>query len=135
MAISPLKLLFSQQTVCCEQEFPPIPMTESGEQVRPMGTAAPPRWIPSNPRSALTTELVEDWTELQHWREPVEHWLGVPEGLLRATLVGDLTVGGIGGRPRASRSALVSLLGRAAAKVAKRTTTEKKMLANFMMMR
>ncbi len=128
-------------------------MTESGEQVRPMGTAAPPRWIPSNPRSALTTELVEDWTELQHWREPVEHWLGVPEGLLRATagresdrhqraalkcdipLVGDLTVGGIGGRPRASRSALVSLLGRAAAKVAKRTTTEKKMLANFMMMR
>jgi len=109
IAMSPLKLLFSQQTGCAEQLLPPIPMMERGEQVSPTRTPAGTT-IPRRPSRTATRGLVLVVTVLQHWAEPVLQELGVPDGLfLRATSTGVARrVGGRGGRPRAKRSALVS---------------------------
>jgi len=109
IAMRPLKLLFSQQTGCCEQELPLSPMPEIPEHSRPTRMLAGS----ISPRSSArrpTSELLESATELQHWIGPVLQELEMPEGLLlRAadTPVARRT-GGRGGRPRARRSAFVS---------------------------
>jgi hypothetical protein len=55
-------------------------MMERGEQVRPTRPVTLPRAIPRRPRRLATEALLELWTELQHCRLPVLHWLEGPEG-------------------------------------------------------
>ena len=92
---------------CTDQELPPMPMMLSGEQVSPTRPVIGPRTIPSNPARAPTAELLADCTLLQHWIDPVLHWLiGVAvEVAVTVTVVGTsfvvvLGFGGGGGGAR-----------------------------------
>jgi len=85
----PLKVLFVQHTGCAEQELPPAPITVIGEQVTPTRPVTEPTAMPRRPKRLLTVPEVADWTELQHCRLPVLHWL---EGAAVVVTGGGVTV-------------------------------------------
>lgn len=65
----------TQPMISTYQDVPERPMTESGEQVRPMGTLTPCKTTPRRPRRSEVATLLDDETLLQHWTLPVLHWL------------------------------------------------------------
>jgi len=79
IATRPLKLLFSQHTVCEAQEPGPKPAVLRGEQVRPTATVGPTTRPTSDLTKSCTCELAVV-TELQHWTGPVLQELLIPEG-------------------------------------------------------
>jgi len=80
--MTPLKLLFVQQTGWAVQEFPPTPTMLRGVQVIPTRTLGSERTMPRRPKRRLAVLEEADWTELQHRMLLVLHWLaGMGVGL------------------------------------------------------
>jgi len=74
-ATTPLKELLVQHTDWEEQEDPETPMTVMGLQVTPTWPVILPTTMPKRPRRVAMDGELAFWTLLQHWREPVLHWL------------------------------------------------------------
>jgi len=79
IATRPLKLLFSQHTVCDVHDPLLKPKAVMGEQVKPTATSGATT-RPMSPSIKLRTFWLALVTELQHWTGPLLQELLMPEG-------------------------------------------------------
>jgi len=119
MAMIPLKLLFSQQTVCWVQLLPP-PTILIEEQEIPTMTVKSWRTMPRRPRRSPATGLEALVIWLQHCTSPLLHELPGAVTVLPGAVTVTVVVTGGGGPPQGA--------GVAATKSVKDTRAKRKMV-------